>query len=94
VIAASAGLGFFYLSQSTHVAAVGYEIDALHARIAALRAEQQQLVIDISGAQAPTQILEQAKTRLHLVPIDQSAVGFAAPPTAVANPSPSPDPPR
>ena len=42
-IAAAAGLCLFYLSQSTHVAALGYQIDALQARVADLRAEQQQL---------------------------------------------------
>lgn len=91
VIVAAAGLAFFYLSQSSHVAAVGYQIDSLQARIAALRAEQQQLVMEIGAARAPSQVLEKAGTDLSLVPIPQSAVTFAAPSSGAGSASPSPD---
>ena len=53
-IAAAAGLGLFYLSQSTHVAAIGYQIDALQAHVAELRAEQQQLTFQIGEARSPS----------------------------------------
>jgi hypothetical protein len=90
-IAAAAGLAFFYLSQSSHVAAVGYQIDGLQARIAALRAEQQQLVLQIGTARAPSQVLDKAATDLQLVPIPQSAVTFATPSSGAESASPSPD---
>jgi hypothetical protein len=76
-IAAAAGLCLFYLSQSTHVAAIGYEIDGLQSRISALQAEQQQLILQIGQARSPRTIEQQAKDRLHLVPLDQSVVTFA-----------------
>jgi len=89
-IAAAAGLAFFYLSQSSHVAAVGYQIDSLQSRIDALRAEQQELVMEIGAARAPSQILSRAHG-LGLVPLDQQAVTFATPGTGAASASPSPD---
>src|SRR6266571_906250 len=52
-IAAAAGLCLFYLSQSTHVAAIGYQIDGLQSRVAALQAEQQQLILQIGQARSP-----------------------------------------
>jgi cell division protein FtsB len=76
-IAAAAGLCLFYLSQSTHVAAIGYQIDGLQSRVAALQAEQQQLVLQIGQARSPRTIEQQARDRLHLVPLDQSVVTFA-----------------
>lgn len=93
-IAAAAGLAFFYLSQSSHVAAVGYEIDGLQAQIASLRAEQQRLVIAIGSAHAPSSIIGRATGELKFQPLDTSAVSFASPPSATSVPSsrPSPDP--
>lgn len=76
-IAAAAGLCLFYLSQSTHVAAIGYEIDGLQSRISALQAEQQQLIMQIGQARSPRTIEQQARDRLHLVPLAQSVVTFA-----------------
>jgi cell division protein FtsB len=76
-IAAAAGLCLFYLSQSTHVAAIGYQIDGLQSRVAALQAEQQQLILQIGQARSPRSIEQQARDRLHLVPLDQSDVTFA-----------------
>ncbi len=89
-IAAAAGLGLFYLSQSTHVAAIGYEIDSLETQIAAQDAERQQLNLAIGEAKAPSEILRRATRDLHLVPIDPSRVTFAAP-AGGATASPSPD---
>jgi cell division protein FtsL len=91
-IAAAAGLAFFYLSQSSHVAAVGYEIDDLQAQVASLRAEQQQLVLQIGLAQAPTTILSEATRQLKLRPLNPSSVSFAhrASPTPSTRPSPEP----
>src|SRR6478609_88206 len=63
-IAAAAGLAFFYLSQSSHVAAVGYQIDDLQGQVASLRAEQQQLELQIGLAQAPSTILDEATSQL------------------------------
>jgi cell division protein FtsB len=76
-IAAAAGLCLFYLSQSTHVAAIGYQIDGLQSRVAALQAEQQQLILQIGQARSPRTIEQQARDRLHLVPLGQSVVTFA-----------------
>ena len=89
-IAAAAGLALFYLSQSSHVAAVGYEIDDLQSRITALQVQQQQLVLQIGAAKSPTQILARAH-QLGLVPLDPRAVTFAIPPTGAAGATPSPD---
>ncbi|MEP6468137.1 MAG: hypothetical protein ABJC24_00035, partial [Chloroflexota bacterium] len=52
-IAAAAGLALFYLSQSSHVAATGYQIGGLRAELAELRAEQQQLVFQIGELRSP-----------------------------------------
>lgn len=76
-IAAAAGLGLFYLSQSTHVAAVGYQIDDLQARVVELRAEQQQLTFQIGEARSPSSIAERASRELQLVALDPAAIRFA-----------------
>src|SRR6266550_2455504 len=91
-IAAAAGLAFFYLSQSSHVAAVGYEIDDLQGQIASLRAEQQQLVLQIGLAQAPRTILAEATNQLRLRPLDPSSVSFARRASATSSTRPSPEP--
>ncbi|HTE65864.1 MAG TPA: hypothetical protein VK736_06360 [Candidatus Binatia bacterium] len=80
-IAAAAGLGLFYLSQSSHVAATGYEIDALHAQLADLRSDQQQLIFQIGEARSPAVIERRARARLDLVPLPNEAVTFATTPT-------------
>ena len=82
IIAVAAALALFYLSQSTRVAATGYEIEALEARLAETRAAQQQLVWAIGEARSPAEITERARKRLHLVPLDQGAVQYAAPATS------------
>ena len=79
-IAVAAGLAFFYLSQSSHVAAVGYEIDDLRTRIDALQTEQRQLVLQIGYARTPASVLDRAR-QLGLSPIDPRAVTFAIPST-------------
>ena len=84
MIAVAAGLALFYLSQSSHVATVGYQIDALQTQIAALEAEHQQLVLQKAAAADPTRILERAH-QLGLVPIDQRAVTFATPSTDLSH---------
>jgi cell division protein FtsB len=76
-LAAAAGLAFFYLSQSTHVAAIGYQITGLQAQLAELRAEQQQLVLQISEARSPAVITRRAKYDLHLVELPAQSVTFA-----------------
>ena len=93
-IAAAAGLAFFYLSQSSHVAAVGYEIDDLQGQIDSLRADQQQLVLQIGLAQAPTTILSEATNQLKLRPLSASSVSFARGAGATPTPRPSPEPTR
>jgi cell division protein FtsL len=77
VIAVAAALALFYLSQSTRVAATGYEIDALQSLLAERRAEQQQLVLSIGEARSPSWITRRAREELHLVPLDQGAVTYA-----------------
>ena len=86
------GLAFFYLSQSSHVAAVGYEIDDLNAQIASVRAEQQQLVLQIGLAQAPMSIMGQATNQLQLRPLEASAVSFAPRAGAAPTSRPSSEP--
>ncbi|MGH2383996.1 MAG: hypothetical protein ACRDGB_02940 [Candidatus Limnocylindria bacterium] len=76
-IAVAAGLALFYLSQSTRVAATGYEIDALEATLAQQHAEQQQLVWAIGQARSPSEITQRARTELRLVPLEDEAVTFA-----------------
>ena len=82
-IAAAAGLGLFYHSQSSHVAATGYEIQDLQARVAELRAQQQQLILQVSHARSPSVIAE-AAGELGLVPLSPNAVRFA--PTSTDSP--------
>jgi hypothetical protein len=81
-IAVAAALAFFYLSQSTRVAATGYEIDALEARLAETRADQQQLIWAIGQARSPAEITRRAQRVLRLVPLEQGAVTYAAAPGA------------
>ena len=76
-IAAAAGLGLFYLTQSTHVSAIGYQIDKLQAQVSELRAEQQQLTFQIGEARSPSTIAARAQAELNLVPLDPAAVRFA-----------------
>ena len=76
-IVVAAGLALFYLSQSTRVAATGYEIDALEATLAQRHAEQQQLVWAIGQARSPAEITQRARAELRLVPLEDEAVTFA-----------------
>jgi hypothetical protein len=76
-IVVAAGLALFYLSQSTHVAATGYEIDALESTLARRHAEQQQLIWAIGQARSPAEITQRAKDELRLVPLEDGAVTFA-----------------
>jgi hypothetical protein len=78
-IAAAAGLALFHLSQSSHVAATGYEIADLRAALAELRAEQQQLIFQIGEARSPAVIEQRASSTLQLVPLPPKAVTFAQP---------------
>ena len=75
-IVIAAGLALVYLSQSTRVAATGYEIDALQASLAERRAEQQQLIWAIGQARSPAEITDRARRELGLVPLDEGAVQF------------------
>ncbi len=81
-IAVAAALAFFYLSQSTRVAATGYEIDALDARLAEVRADQQQLIWAIGEARSPAEITRHAERVLRLNPLEQGAVTYATVPGA------------
>jgi cell division protein FtsB len=76
-LAAAAGLAFFYLSQSTHVAAIGYQISGLQAQLAELTAEQQQLIIQTGEARSPAVITRRAKYDLHLTELPAQSVTFA-----------------
>ena len=77
IIAAGAMLVLFDLSQSGHVAATGYEIDDLQARVAELRADQQQLVYRIAEARSPAVIERIARAKLQLLPLPVDSVTFA-----------------
>jgi hypothetical protein len=76
-IATAAALALFYLSQITHVAATGYEIDALESVLAERRAEQQQLIWAIGEARSPAEIARRARTQLDLVPLAAGSVTYA-----------------
>ena len=80
VIAAAACLALFYLSQSTHVAATGYQVDDLEAHLADVRSRQQQLMLEISEARSPAVIEDAAIERLKLRPIEEARITFATPP--------------
>ena len=84
-IAAGAMLALFYLSQSGHVAATGYQIDELQLRVAELRADQQQLIYRIAEARSPAVIERVARGRLQLQPLPVDAVTFAEPRSTEAN---------
>ncbi len=77
VITAGALLALFYLSQSAHVAATGYEINALGERVAGLRADQQQLIYRIAEARSPAVIERVARAKLRLQPLPVESVTFA-----------------
>lgn len=76
-IVVAASLALFYLSQSTSVAARGYEVDSLEATLAERQAQQQQLITAIGHARSPAVIAERARTELDLVQLDPDAVTFA-----------------
>ncbi|HEX2193888.1 MAG TPA: septum formation initiator family protein [Candidatus Limnocylindria bacterium] len=76
-IVAAAMLALFYLSQSGHVAATGYQITDLQARLAELRADQQHLVFQIAEARSPAVIERLARSRLGLAPLPVESVTFA-----------------
>jgi hypothetical protein len=76
-IVVAAGLALFYLSQSSRVAATGYQIDALEATLAQRHAEQQQLIWAIGQARSPAEITQRARSELGLVPLEDGAVNFA-----------------
>jgi cell division protein FtsL len=84
-IVAAAALAFFYLSQSSHVAATGYEIDQLEADLARSVAEQQQLLLQIGNARSPAEITRRASEELHLVPLEEGAVRFVSPQSGSAD---------
>lgn len=83
-IAAAAGLALFYLTQSSQVAATGYQIDSLQATLAQRHAEYQQLVWEIGRARSPAEIEERARRGLRLVPIEDVAIRFAMAPAVGA----------
>jgi hypothetical protein len=78
-IVVAVALAIFYLSQSTGVAARGYEIDTLAAALAERRAEQQQLITAVAQARSPAEIIRRARFQLGLQSLDGSAVTFATP---------------
>ena len=79
IVLAAACLCFFYLSQSSHVAATGYEIASVQAEIAAARQQQQQLILAIGQARSPSLIEDRARDRLGLQPVPQDQIRFAQP---------------
>ncbi len=77
-IAVAAAVALFYLTQSSHVAAIGYEIDNLQATLAQTRAQQQQLIWNIGRARSPSQIEDRARKELRLAPLAPGAIRFAS----------------
>jgi hypothetical protein len=78
-IVVAVALAIFYLSQSTGVAARGYEIDTLALSLAERRADQQQLITAVAQARTPAEIIRRARFQLGLQSLDGSAVTFATP---------------
>ncbi|MCC6618717.1 MAG: hypothetical protein IT341_06720 [Chloroflexi bacterium] len=93
-ILVGAALAFFYLSQSTSIAARGYQIDSLEAVLADRVADQQQLVLEIGRARTPADVIERGTGGLRLVPLEPDAITYAdASRTALAPaPAAAPDP--
>ena len=85
VIVIAAALAIFYLSQSTGVAARGYEIDSLAAQLADRRADQQQLIMAIGEARSPAEITRRARIQLGLVQLQPDAVTYATTPETSAD---------
>ena len=78
-IVVAAALAIFYLSQSTGVAARGYEIDTLALTLADRRAERQQLITAVAQARSPAEVIRRGRFQLGLQLLDGSAVTFARP---------------
>ena len=57
--------------------AVGYQITGLESQLAELRAEQQQLILQIGEARSPAVITRRATSYLHLVELPPQSVTFA-----------------
>lgn len=78
IIAVAALLAALYLTQSSRIALTGYEITRLEARLEALHAERQELLLEIGQAQSPASIQARAAA-LGLVPLPGTSVHFASP---------------
>ncbi|HEX2221244.1 MAG TPA: hypothetical protein VHK06_01845 [Candidatus Limnocylindria bacterium] len=77
LIAAAVVLALFYLTQSTQVAAMGYQIAQLEAELAERRAAQQQLIWEIGRARSPAEIEARARSELRLKPLKPDVIRFA-----------------
>ena len=84
-IVVACALAIFYLTQSTGVAARGYEIDALADTLAERRAEQQQLIMAIGEARSPVDVTRRGRRELGLVRLEPEAVTYATTPDAPAD---------
>ena len=78
VITVAALLASLYLTQSSRIASTGYEMTRLEARLDALLAERQELLLQIGQAQSPATI-EARATELGLTPLSGASVHFASP---------------
>ncbi len=67
------------------LAARGYEIDSLAARLADRRADQQQLIMAIGEARSPAEITRRARVQLGLVQLGADAVTYATTPDTSAD---------
>jgi hypothetical protein len=78
VIVVAALLAALYLTQSSRIASTGYEIERLEARLAALEADRQALLLQVGQAQSPATV-ERRAVELGLIPIPDASVHFAKP---------------
>lgn len=78
VIAVAALLASLYVTQSSRITSTGYEITRLEARLEALEAERQELLVQIGQAQSPATI-ESRAAALGLTPLAPQSVQFASP---------------
>lgn len=78
VIGVAALLASLYLTQSSRIASTGYEMTRLEARLGALKAERQELLLAIGRAESPATI-EARAVEIGLIPLSGESVYFASP---------------
>lgn len=84
-------LSLVYLSQTSDIAASGYDIASLQAQREVLEMQNEQLRFQVAQLQSLDRIDREASSRLHMGPPERE-IFISAPPVEVATPRPSPTP--